>query len=245
MPPEASSLICVAPFRSCSRAARRTSSAPSTISGRATRPGIETPAWIASCCARRSPWPPVCVRTDPDGRIRGPRNIPVATARAQAGSSPPASRTVVNPSSSAPSIMARTLRTCNTHGSVPWSPRGPINARWIWASVRPGSSVQPVPSMVSVAAGSRWLPAGWIEAIRPSRTRTSMRPPGSRPVPSSTAASRITASPMPAPDSGSFMRALPPAAAARGHRRPEGRRAEAAGCAGAPFRPRQPSSARD
>ena len=53
------------------------------------------------------------------GRMRGPRSFPSATALAQAGSRPPASRTVVKPSSSAPSMTSATVRTWAIQVSLP------------------------------------------------------------------------------------------------------------------------------
>src|SRR4029079_10144406 len=192
--PEASSLICVAPRRSCSRTARRTSSGPSTISWIAIRPGTAWPWWTAWWAARSSPWPPVWDRTDPDGRIRGPRPRPFSTAFAHAGSRPPASRTVVKPSSRAPSMYSATRRTWSISGSSPWSPFWPMSAKWTWASVRPGMSVVPAPSISRAPRTVAPAACRRIEAIVPSRTTMSCRPYGSRRVQSRTATSRMTRS---------------------------------------------------
>ena len=87
------------------------------------------------------------------GRGRGP----FSTAFAQAGSSPPASRTVVKPSSSAPSMYSATRRTWSISGSSPWSPFWPMSAKWTWASVRPGMSVAAGAVDLSRAADRRAL----------------------------------------------------------------------------------------
>src|SRR5439155_465591 len=86
-----------APARSCSRTARRRSSAPS-----ACRP------------SSRQPWPPVMQTARPAQRTRGPGITPARTASRTASSAysrPPRSRTVVTPASTVRRARTTALTT--------------------------------------------------------------------------------------------------------------------------------------
>src|SRR5437667_49986 len=181
-PPEAITLIWVAPRRSWSRAALRTSSGPSQMMKPATSPPM--PCSIVSWWgALQSPWPPVCERNAPLGRIRGPRSNPFATTCAHAGSSPPASRTVVKPWSSVSSMNAATRRAKAARGRVA-RPSASVAEKWTCASVRPGRRKRPVASITVTSRSDFRALAGARRAIRPSSTRTETPGRGSAPVPS-------------------------------------------------------------
>ncbi len=98
-PPLVATLITSAPARTSSRTLRRISSGPSTIvSG---RPGWGTRnGTCAPQTSQVSPWPPVWLSMAIEICMRGPAIIPRCWAVLMPRSEPPASRTVVMPTSS-------------------------------------------------------------------------------------------------------------------------------------------------
>ena len=80
------------------------------------------------------------------------------------------------------------------YGSSPWPPPALTSAICTWASVSPGMTTAPPPSMDGRADGP---PPAAIREILPFSTITSTRSRGSAPVQSSRSAPRITKLPPP------------------------------------------------
>ena len=99
-PPLVATLITSAPARTSSRTLRRISSGPSTIvSGRPGWANEEPGMWAPQTC-QSSPCPPVWLSIEIEICMRGPAIIPRCWAVLMPRSEPPASRTVVMPTSS-------------------------------------------------------------------------------------------------------------------------------------------------
>ena len=171
-PPEVQSLIQSAPARSTSRTRRRIGSTPSTtVSGTS---GSLTPmsAPQAKCW---SVWPPVWLSAVTASTVRGPGMIPRSIARRTPLGAPPASRTVVKPASSVLRAAGTVCRTQRLGGVASHSPRSrpvPLERRWTWQSIRPGSSVRPSASTFSAPAGTRIPSRAPAALTRPSSTTT-------------------------------------------------------------------------
>ena len=146
-PPDAISLICVAPRRSCSRAARRTSvhAIDHLVAGDQARDGLAVVQGLV-------PLPVIGVAAGlRDGRAGGQDARPTERAgldrmgpgRFQAASITDGGEALLQ---RCPSMNCATASTCMIQVSVPWSPLAPMSAKCTCASVRPGSSVQPAPS---------------------------------------------------------------------------------------------------
>ena len=154
-PPEAMILICVAPFCSSSRTARRSASTPSTTRAMAPTLKVQAQGSSTSLRGRRSPWPPVCDSARPEGKMRGPSITPVRTASASDQSAPPASRTVVKPRSSMPLRMGTARSTAKTLGTFARAPMLSCEASTCtWQSIRPGISTRPRALMTRAPAVS-------------------------------------------------------------------------------------------
>src|SRR5215475_10136457 len=106
-----------APWRICSRALRRASSAPSARAMQNTMALQQPHDEPLSVRRRESLWPPVGPIARAEMKRRGPARSPLSTAALIPQSAPPVSRTVVKPRS----IMARMLSAAPAavdHGGV-------------------------------------------------------------------------------------------------------------------------------
>ena len=176
-PPLAITLMAEDPPRSCSRAARRTASGPSTSTAMPVSTSSQAQVAAGAERPRVSPWPPVWLKARPTRSSSGPATTPCSTAAAMPGSAPPASRTVVKP--------RRTIASSARAAWTPTSVSGMAAARaksmvdtitWTWASMSPGSTLAPAASISRpspVATGSS------VTATIRSPSTTTVRSPTS------------------------------------------------------------------
>ena len=154
-------LIWSAPWRICSRTARRTSSAPSAsdmVKAMALqqRHGGGAP----SVRRRESLWPPVGPMARPEMNRRGPGRSPPSTAALMPQSAPPVSRTVVKPRSIMPRISGAARAVMSVSGMFSrFRMFTSLRYTCTWQSISPGMSVRPPPS-ITVAPARHDRPVG-------------------------------------------------------------------------------------
>ena len=113
-PPPAMILIWLAPLRTCSRTARRTSPTPSAIAPIRPSPAqLQNISRSRAPCGRMSAWPPVCEIGKTGDEQPRPFEQPAATASRSPKSAPAASRTLVKPRCS----MSRMICALCAHSS--------------------------------------------------------------------------------------------------------------------------------
>src|SRR5262245_30494626 len=159
------------PWRSCSRAAWRTSSTPSAM------PSVNAIAlqqWqVAPVSVRRreSLCPPVWPMGRPATKSRGPGRRPWATPSRMPQSAPPVSRTVVKPRSSMACMRAAPRAVIRVSG-IASSARMLTSDRktWTWQSISPGIRVRPPASSVRLA--ETWIGRADTSRIRSPSTTT-------------------------------------------------------------------------
>ncbi len=164
-------LMWSAPWRSCSRTARRTSVTPSAIAM------VKTMAFSVgqppprSVRRRGSLCPLVWPMARPAMKSRGPGRYPRSTASRMPQSAPPVSRTVVKPRSSM-ARMSGAARAVRRVSGTASSARMLTSGRntWTWQSISPGMSVRP-PTSTTVAPDVR-IGRGDTSRIREPSTRT-------------------------------------------------------------------------
>ena len=158
--------------------------------------------------------------------MRGPATTPASIACFSPKTGPPMSRTVVKPRIRVSVASAPAMRLLKPMS--PWIDSAGVGRTSIacqWASMSPGISVPPAPS-ITVAPGSAAIVSGLIRSISRSRTSTLTGAVSSGPLPSKTRTS-----------SNSVTSASAGAAATA--RTPPG---ESFGTCGPPFLPRDPRS---